>query len=502
MPIGLGYINKSTFKVMKKISQFWSQGELALGKPTLYLLTILILLRVISLGLYPLMDTTEGRYGEIARRMAEMNDWITPWFGTGEPFWGKPPLSFWMSALGIKIFGVNEFAVRFPQFFAALLIVIICYNWAKRCLINPFYVVTIISSAFLFIALSGAVTTDIALCVGSTLSLSGFWLALRGEQAQRKYMQWMFFIGLSIMLLAKGPVGWVLVLMPITLWALLTRSIKETWRGLAWISGCVLAILLALPWYLIAEQHTPGFLHYFFIGEHWQRFTVPGWQGDLYGVAHARSRGSIWLYLFTATFPWCLMLPIAIWLAKHQKNVQEKIQDQLKNQQFKLYLLLTGLAPCIFFTMSGNVLWTYILPGLPSLVLFLALVLGEMKQNVARKILLIGTGISTIAITGAFLALTLGHKADFKSAKSVVALYKAQQTSTQLIFLNDRPFSSMFYTDGKALNANSMKEINSLSTNRSIYIAVRKSQLKLWDQQLIGLKVIGDAENYRLYLKQ
>ena len=116
--------------------RFWNKAELALGKSTLYILTGLIFLRVISLALYPLMDTTEGRYGEMARKMAEMNDWITPWFDVGVPFWGKPPLAFWISALGIKVFGVNEFAVRFPQFLTALLVVIISFNWAKRSLIN------------------------------------------------------------------------------------------------------------------------------------------------------------------------------------------------------------------------------------------------------------------------------------------------------------------------------------------------------------------------------
>ena len=79
---------------MKKLISFWHECESNLGKSTIYVLIVLILIRLVSLGLYPLMDTTEGRYGEIARKMAEMNDWITPWFDTGVPFWGKPPLSF------------------------------------------------------------------------------------------------------------------------------------------------------------------------------------------------------------------------------------------------------------------------------------------------------------------------------------------------------------------------------------------------------------------------
>ena len=422
------------------------------------------------------MDTTEGRYGEMARKMAEMSDWITPWFDVGVPFWGKPPLSFWMSALGIKIFGVNEFAVRFPQFLAALTIVFICYDWAKRSLINPFYVVAILSTSFLYILLSGAVTTDIALCIGSTLSLRSFWLSLRGAEANRKREQWLFFIGLSIMLYAKGPVGWVLVFIPIGLWTLLTGSIKETWKGLPWILGCILAILISLPWYLAAEKHTPGFLHYFFVGEHWQRFTISGWKGDLYGTAHARPRGSIWLYLIVASLPWSLILPITIWMTKYNKN---SVKNTTEDKQFKVYLLLTGLAP---------------------LALLLALYLGEVKVSFAKSALLCGVSLSSIATVWALMALTLDHKADSRSAKGVVALYKAQHNAKPIVFLSDKPFSSMFYTDGKAIEANTVQEVNDLSKTSQIYLAIKQSQLSRIDNELNRLTVIGDAGSYRLYL--
>ena len=73
----------------------------------LWAIAALVLARLISLGFYPLMDTTEARYGDIARRMVERSDWITPWFTDTEPFWGKPPLSFWASAFGFKVFHVH-----------------------------------------------------------------------------------------------------------------------------------------------------------------------------------------------------------------------------------------------------------------------------------------------------------------------------------------------------------------------------------------------------------
>lgn len=41
------------------------------------LLAFALLLRLISLATYPLMDTTEARYGEMARLMVETGNWLT-----------------------------------------------------------------------------------------------------------------------------------------------------------------------------------------------------------------------------------------------------------------------------------------------------------------------------------------------------------------------------------------------------------------------------------------
>src|SRR5215204_4243833 len=58
-------------------------------RAVLVLIGLLLLVRVIGMAVVPLMDTTEARYGETGRIMAELNHWITPWFGYGVPFRGE-----------------------------------------------------------------------------------------------------------------------------------------------------------------------------------------------------------------------------------------------------------------------------------------------------------------------------------------------------------------------------------------------------------------------------
>ena len=74
----------------------------------------LVILRGFLNAVIPLMDKTEARYAEIARIMAETQNWIVLQIDYGIPFWAKPPLSSWASALSISLFDASAFFVRLP----------------------------------------------------------------------------------------------------------------------------------------------------------------------------------------------------------------------------------------------------------------------------------------------------------------------------------------------------------------------------------------------------
>ena len=102
------------------------------NKSLVMILGILLVARLFAMTALPLIDTSEPRYAEIARIMAVSGDWITPWFEPGVPFWGKPPLAFWAQALGIKLFGLSELAVRLPSFLVMLLVAGLVYIAARE----------------------------------------------------------------------------------------------------------------------------------------------------------------------------------------------------------------------------------------------------------------------------------------------------------------------------------------------------------------------------------
>ena len=61
----------------------------------------------------PLFDPDEGLHAAIAQEMVRSGDYVTPRF-LGEPFLDKPILFFWSEAVSLRIFGMNEAAVRIP----------------------------------------------------------------------------------------------------------------------------------------------------------------------------------------------------------------------------------------------------------------------------------------------------------------------------------------------------------------------------------------------------
>ncbi len=417
----------------------------------LLMLGALALLRLAAMALVPLLDTTEARYAEIARKMVELRDWVTPWHDYAVPFWGKPPLSFWLTAGSLKVFGINEFAARLPHFVVLALIAALVWQLARRRSGNEATVaLALLASSALFFVSAGAVMTDGPLVLGATMSLYGFWLAMAGPAPERPSRSgWWFFAGIAVGLLAKGPLVLVLVGPPLAIWLTLAGRWSQLWQRLPWIGGSILVLVVVLPWYVLAELRTPGFLQYFLVGEHWHRFVTPGWSGDRYGGAHAHPMGTIWVYALGALLPWSLLLPVAAWRWRKERS-SALTQDE---REWQRYLLCWTLTPLVFFTVAGNIIWTYVLPAMPAAALLGATWLAR-RQDVQPVDRWVGAGLTLALVAVLAGALYLGFGNDWSAratAKPMVEAYKGQRAAGQpLVFLGGWLFSAAYYTNGAA----------------------------------------------------
>lgn len=457
--------------------------------------------RVATLGLYPLMDTTEARYAEIARKMVELGDWITPWFDYGEPFWGKPPLSFWMTAASFKAFGVSAFAARLPHWICGGLVAWVVWSWlARRSQREAIDALALLTGSALFFVAAGAVMTDMALALGTTLAMRGFWLALHGAPAERLREQYLFFLGIAIGLLAKGPIAAALVGIPIAIWTLWVGDIGRVLRGIRWGRGLLLTLALVVPWYAWAEWRTPGFLEYFLVGEHWQRFITPGWRGDLYGHAHAFPRGSIWLFAIAAYLPWSFLVPVAAW--RWRRVASPAAPD---DRWLYCYLLLWALTPLVFFSVAANILWVYALPGLPALAMVTALWLARLpRRPLLDRLLAGGVAFTALAIVGVVTGINLGGWADKKSTRALVADYQLHRSHDEaLVFLGRRPFSSAFYSQGRAESVCCNDDLQSRLNREPVFVAVKSDDLDRLPETLVSqFRFVSQQGDYRLFLAE
>lgn len=459
--------------------------------------------RLFSMAALPLIDTSEPRYAEIARLMVETGDWTTPWFEPGVPFWGKPPLSFWSQALGIKIFGESEFAVRLPSFLAMAALAALLYRGATILAGRETarWATLLLSSMLLPLTAAGAVLTDPFFALGITGSMVAFLVA---PITPTLFWRYGFFVGLAIGLLAKGPLAFVLVGLVVVPWLAMYRERRAHLSVFPWFTGTLAMIALSVPWYIAAELKTPGFLQYFLIGEHFLRFVDAGWQGDLYGTAHERPLGRIWVEWLLASFPWGLgAIVLAAWIGVNASR--RAMAWQVSRSPAVGFLALWALAAPVFFTFSGNILWTYVLPSLPAFALLLAIHAKLFLPAVGAPRLsgmLIAMGALVPMAAVSLGLISIAAPARLGTEKQLVAMAQSQMREGQtLYFVHARPFSARFYSQGKAALIG-LGDLENLVVQKrdSAFVAIPKTMASSVEQTVRArLAPIYESRRYTLY---
>ncbi len=447
-------------------------SQLPYTQLALALIIGIIAVRLFSLGMYPLFDTTEARYGEIARIMYETNNWVTPMFDYNVPFWGKPPAHTWLSASSMFFFGVNEFTARLPHLLTGIGCLLLVFYFARR-VIDPLYALKatlILVSMLGFTICAGMVMTDTALTFTLLISAYAFWLCL--FDGRNPCYGHLFFAGLGLCMLIKGPVALVIAGIALGLFATLTGNWKTLFQKLPWFTGTLVFLMICLPWYLLAEWATPGFLEYFLWGEHVQRFLVPGWEGDLYGTAHKEPKGTIWLFWLLMALPWSLILLYKVGKHSITHGVKNSIESVKHTSELQVYFLCWAVAPMLLFTLAGNVLSAYVLPGLPALALALA------NMRISLRFSIITAGLSFIVIS---VALALLNQGVIGKTNEKGLMQSVQQSGLDLpiLYWKKRPFSAQFYSYGLAFKVENAQQIEKYTqTTNAYWLVVSHDDIK------------------------
>jgi 4-amino-4-deoxy-L-arabinose transferase len=294
-----------------------------------------------------LLGPDEPRYAAVGRAMAQTGDWITPrlW---GQPWFEKPALLYWMTALGFKAGLGPDLAPRLPVALASAAF-LICFfivlhrQFGARA---AFYATATLATSAGWLAYSRVAVTDLPM---SAAFAAAMLLIMKTSTMRSDALIAGALLGLAV--LAKGLVPLVLFLP--ALWFLRDRI-----RYLALLF--VATAVVALPWYvLVTLRNGAPFLEDFFWKQHFQRFTSNVLQ----------HQQPFWYYLpvlVAGFFPWCPLLLLLF-------------QRPLYKDRRAIFLLAWLLWGFLFFSISRNKLPGYLLPLMPAAAALLGIAIARAR---------------------------------------------------------------------------------------------------------------------------
>ena len=452
----------STLQKMKKIIPPINSETI-----TGYLLALLVLIRMFFNAALPLMDKTEARYGEIARIMAETGEWVVLQIDYGIPFWAKPPLSSWLSAASISLFGAQEFFVRLPYLIVSLLLVFFVGKYRPNKKMSKYLPGLILFSIPEFYLHAGVVSTDTLLTFSVAMVMLSFWEAVQPNA--KRLWGYLFFVGMGLGLLAKGPIVGILTVPPLLLWCAISDF---KWRNLIqfpFIIGSLITLLIAVPWYLLAEIRSPGFVDYFIVGEHFKRYLDSSWSGDKYGFPKQQPLGMVWVFLVGATLPWMILF---------LRKISRKLRT-IRTQNWPLFLLLWFVWTPLFFTSSKSLIHPYTLPVMLPFSLLIAHYWSEVKT---KKIYLGVSSILPILLIIGYFSSQVDKVFQDNSDKYLIEKLKVSDHS--LYALEFKSYSSQFYSNGQIKIINTTELEKKIADNKVFYILIDHSKYKLMDADI------------------
>jgi 4-amino-4-deoxy-L-arabinose transferase-like glycosyltransferase len=306
-----------------------------------------------------LIKPDEGRYAEISREMMVSGDWVTPRLN-GIKYFEKPPLHYWAGAAAMSMFGTREWAARLWSALTGLLGIVVAWYTGRR-LIGPragMLAASILGSTLMYVVVGHLNTLDMGLTLFLFVALCGFLLAQRDDASPRENAIWMHaaWAAMAAALLSKGLIGVVIPGATLVLYTLIQRDWR-LWRCLHLITGTLLFLAIAAPWFVLVSARNPGFALFFFVHEHFLRYTT-----------QIHQRGEPWHYfiplLIAGSLPWTVVMSHALW--RGWKTEPERAF------QPRRFLVLWSVFVFLFFSASGSKLPPYILPLFPALALLTA----------------------------------------------------------------------------------------------------------------------------------
>ena len=326
-------------------------------------------LGLLPLFLRPLWEPDEARYAEIPREMLALGDWLTPRLNF-VLYFEKPPLQYWLSALSMKAFGYNAIAARLPLALATLVSMGAAYLLARRLgARRPMWAAFMVATTILGFISAQILTLDALFSAFLVASVVFAAEAVTARYEGRSALAWTLgaFASAALALLTKGLAA------PVLLGGVMLASLVFAWRDSRLRNivlrvlfdpfGWLLFLAISVPWFWLVEKANPGHAQFFFIHEHFARFT-----SNVHARQGAKNPILDKLYfvgvLLVGLLPWLSASVAGLWrgwcFARRSKGPMA--EGAALHRWTVGFTLMAFAVPFLFFSASGSKLTQYILP--------------------------------------------------------------------------------------------------------------------------------------------
>lgn len=407
---------------------------------------LLLFLLVVSAPLFLNLDVLpvrlydESRNAVNAAEMLLSKDWIVTRYNGAPDMWNtKPPLLFWFQASLFKCIGINELALRLPSAIAALLTCVALLVFSIKRMGS--YWLGIIASLILvtsvgYVSIHGTRTGDFDSLLTLFITLYSLAAFSYTEGRKGKHLVY-FFLFVVLAALTKGVQAFIM-LPAIFLYGTVKLWQKLTWSAVsAIVFGGLLAMLAIGSYYLLREQHNPGYL-------------LAVWQNELggrYMQVNENNTAGFFFYIENIAnhhfYRWFWLVPIGFLLGVFSS------QQALK--KFTLFAGFIMLWYLLIISSSETKLYWYALPLYPFLAVLAAIPVFTLFKIISKSITIEQPQIQKIAASLFLIAIFITPY-----AKAVKRAYTPHEHPWDIgpysIFhYLKQPISESFNPDGKTI---------------------------------------------------
>ena len=319
------------------------------------------------LGVVSIVESTEARYAEAGREMLASGDFLQPRIN-GIKHFHKPPLAYWMTAAGMRIFGLNSFGVRFFCVVAACLSVIYVRKTAQILLGDArkaLFAALVFSTSILFITLARVASTEIYTVFFTAAAQFHLLRSVYGEKRRSDAPLLGLFLGLGF--LTKGHIIFAFTLLPYLVAKIFDENHRKVFRPGEIFASSAIFLTVALPWYLLVVAENPGLLSYFFKVQTADRIVTDRF--------HRYQPFWYFLYIFPATF-----IPYVLFFGQGIASIRRV------HPPARVLLLFYVVLPFILFSAVKGKHATYIAPLYGAAAIFTAEAIASFATPLLRRI--------------------------------------------------------------------------------------------------------------------